>query len=223
MRIALALLLISASLLADDIKPVKVPGLIDLANKKDPVSGKDVGKVLLDWKGVRIHFADAKNSAAFAKEPKRYLAKLGLKRIEIKDAKGKVTGSVLSLENAKCPVMGKKVDRKRYADFNGVRVYACCGKCRSRMARDPAATAKTLGYVWIAPVIDLQNTKCPVTGDQVYPSAPIWVDLDGIRVRVCCDHCVEEARENKARIFRLLGVDPKKLAKTLPKGAAGGS
>jgi len=197
--------------------------LFDLANKKDPVSGKAVAKNHLDWKGVRIHFADAKNSAAFAKQPKKYLSKLGLKQIEIKDAKGKLTGSVLSLENAKCPVTGDKANKKFFADSGGVRVYACCGKCRSRMTRDPAATAKALGYVWIAPVIDLQNTKCPVTGDQVYPSAPIWVDLDGIRVRVCCDHCVEEARENKARVFRLLGVDPKKLAKIVSEKAAGGS
>ena len=71
-----------------------------------------------------------------------------------------------------------------------------------------------LGYVWIAPVLDLQNKTCPVTGDQCYPSAPIWVDLDGIRVRVCCDKCVAEAKKNPARIFRLLSVDPKKLKKS---------
>lgn len=208
MRIALPLLLFALPLWAEDIKPVKVPGRIDLANKKDPVDGKKVdGKSHLDWKGVRIHFASAKNSAAFAKEPKKYVAKLGLKLID----KTKGTGKVLSLENAKCPVTEEKADRAFHADIGGVRAYACCGKCRSRMKRDPAATVKALGYVWIPPVIDLRNKTCPVTGEQCYPSAPIWVDLDGIRVRVCCDKCVAAAKKDPARIFRLLAVDPKKL------------
>ena len=64
-------------------------------------------------------------------------------------------------------------------------------------------------------MIDLRNEH-GVPGDrreQNYPEAPIWVDLDGIRIRVCCDRCVKKAEENPERTFRMAGVDPEKLKK----------
>ena len=184
-------------------EPVKLPGTLDLCNTRDPVSGRKVGKFHADWHGVRVHFENAKTTGAFRKEPGKFVGKLELKW----DRKNKT----LSLENRKCPITGGKVVSKHYADKNGLRLYACCPKCKTRLWTDPAATAKDLGYKWIPGVIDLRNTKCPITGDAVYPEAPIWVDLDGIRVRVCCDRCVEKAKKDPARTFRLAGVDPKKL------------
>jgi YHS domain-containing protein len=201
MTAAIALLLLLA--------PVKVPGVLDLQNRKDPVSGKNVGEFFVDWKGIRVHFEDAKTTAAFRKEPVKFLGKLGLRWD--KAIKG------LSLENGKCPVTGKKVDREHFADKNGLRVYACCAKCKAKLWSDPGKTAKALGYAWIPGVIDLKNTTCPITGDQVYEEAPIWVDLDGIRIRVCCDRCVKKAKEDPARAFRLAGVDPKKLKEEFGK------
>lgn len=185
--------------------PVKVPGTLDLQNSKDPISGKKVTKLHVDWNGVRVHFESAKTTAAFRKDPMKYLGKLGLRW----DSKRKG----LSLENKKCPVTGKPVDAKQFADKNGLRLYACCPKCTAKLWADPKKTAKTLGYRWIPGVIDLENKTCPITGDTCYPEAPIWVDLDGIRIRVCCDRCVKKAKENPARTFRQAGVDPKKLKK----------
>lgn len=195
MTAAIALLLLFA--------PVKVPGVLDLQNGKDPVSGKKVGEFHADWKGIRVRFENAKNAAAFGEDPVQYLGKLGLK--------WDTANKGLSLENKKCPVTGNPVDREHHADKNGIRVYACCAKCVAKLWSDPAKTAKALGYAWIPPVIDLKNTTCPITGDQVYEEAPIWVDLEGIRIRVCCDRCVKKAKEDPARAFRLAGVDPKKL------------
>ncbi|MHC4938425.1 MAG: hypothetical protein ACYTHK_05605 [Planctomycetota bacterium] len=193
----------AAALLLLLLAPVKLPGTLDLGNAKDPVSGKKVTEFFVDWKGVRVHFENAKTTAAFRKEPVKYLAKLGL--AWDKTIKG------LTLENAKCPVTGKKVDRRHHADKNGIRVYGCCPKCVGKLWSDPKKTAKALGCKWIPGVIDLRNLVCPVTGDQCYEEAPIWVDLDGIRVRVCCDRCVKRAKEDPARTLRLAGVDPKKL------------
>ena len=190
---------------------VQVPGVYDLANKTDPVTGKKAGEASLDWSGVRIRFTDYRNVEAFKKDPKKYVAKLGLKLIEKKDAKGKVTSTIVDLGNKKCPVTGDKVSGKHHVDKNGVRVHTCCGKCSGRVKKHPKATAKALGYGWIEPVLDLQNTKCPVTGDDCYPEAPIWIDVEGIRIRVCCDRCAAKVKKDSARAFRMLGVDPKKL------------
>ena len=189
-------------------EPVKLPGTLDLVNAKDPVSGKKPGKFHVDYKGVRIHFESAKTIGAFRKEPLKQIGKLGLKW----DKKSKT----LSLQNSKCPVTGEKVDAKQFADKNGVRMFACCPKCKATLWADPAKTAKKLGYKWIAGVIDLRNTTCPMTGDTVYPEAPIWVDLEGIRIRVCCDRCVRMAKKNPERTFRQAGIDPKKLKEKHP-------
>lgn len=197
MTVAVALLLLLA--------PVKVPGVLDLRNGKDPVSGKKAAEFHADWKGIRVHFEGAATRAAFEKDPVKYLGKLGLEWD--KSIKG------LRLENEKCPVTGRAVDKTQFADKNGLRAYACCGKCKAKLWADPGKTAKALGYAWIPAVIDLRNRTCPVTGDACYEEAPIWVDLEGIRVRVCCDKCVKKAKEDPARFFRMAGVDPKALRK----------
>ncbi|MHC4953394.1 MAG: hypothetical protein ACYTGZ_05845 [Planctomycetota bacterium] len=211
MRIALTFVLLALPAFAGDLKVVRVPGVYDLGNKTDPVNGKKVGEAVLDWSGVRIRFHDFRNTETFKKDPKKYLKKLGVSLVEKKDAKGKVTATILDLKNKKCPVTGDKVSGKHHVDKNGVRVHTCCGKCSGRVQRNPKATAKALGYTWVPPVLDLRNTKCPVTGDDCYPEAPIWVDVEGIRVRVCCDHCLKRVEKDPARTFRALGIDPKKL------------
>jgi len=196
-------------------EPVKLPGTIDLANAKDPISGvtfsaKKIAKFHVDWKGVRVWFETGSNAGKFRKEPTKYLKALGIKWDK--------AAKVLSLENTKCPVAGKPVKREQFADKNGVRVYTCCARCKAKLWNDPAKTVKTLGYKWVPGVIDLKNDKCPITDEQLYPEAPIWVDIDGIRVRVCCDKCGYKAKKDAARTFRLLGVEPKKLkAKLNPK------
>jgi len=200
-------------------EPVVVPGHFAIKNAKDPVDGKKVKKGLhADWMGVRVRFSVFKNIETFKKAPKKYVDKLGFALVDVKDEKGKVVRTVLDLQNKMCAVNPKEeASAKTYAEKNGVRVRVCCGKCRKHLKTNWPKAADGLGYDWVAPVIDLRNTKCPVTGEQCYPSAPIWLDVDGIRIRVCCDHCAEEIPEHKERVFRALGVDPKKLkAKLLP-------
>ena len=36
-----------------------------------------------------------------------------------------------------CPVMGGKIDKKVYADYQGKRVYFCCTSCREEFKKDP--------------------------------------------------------------------------------------
>ena len=214
MRVLLILPFLHLSLMAAP-EPVVVPGQFDLKNATDPVSGKKVKQGLhADWMGVRVHFQDFKNIEKFKKDAKKYVGKLGIALVEDKDKK-----LVIDLQNKMCPVQPKEeAEAKRFVEKNGVRVRVCCGKCARRVRQHWPKVAKPLGYEWVAPVIDLRNTKCPVTGDPCYPSAPIWFDIDGIRIRVCCDHCAEEIPDNKERVFRALEVDPAKLKAKLRPG-----
>jgi YHS domain-containing protein len=36
-----------------------------------------------------------------------------------------------------CPVMGGKIDKSVYADYQGKRVYFCCESCKEQFAQDP--------------------------------------------------------------------------------------
>jgi YHS domain-containing protein len=47
-------------------------------------------------------------------------------------------------EQTKCPVMGYTINKKIYADYQGKRVYFCCGSCISEFKKDPEKYIKKL-------------------------------------------------------------------------------
>lgn len=51
----------------------------------------------------------------------------------------------------KCPVMGGKIDKKVYADYDGKRVYFCCAGCPEQFNKEPDKYLKNLEAEGIAP------------------------------------------------------------------------
>lgn len=43
-----------------------------------------------------------------------------------------------------CPVMGGKINKDLYADYEGKRVYFCCPGCREQFLKDPRKYLKKL-------------------------------------------------------------------------------
>ena len=43
-----------------------------------------------------------------------------------------------------CPVMGGKINKAIFADYQGKRVYFCCGGCPAVFAKDPAKYVKAM-------------------------------------------------------------------------------
>ncbi len=43
-----------------------------------------------------------------------------------------------------CPVMGGKINKAIFADYQGKRVYFCCGACPAEFAKDPAKYIKAM-------------------------------------------------------------------------------
>ena len=43
-----------------------------------------------------------------------------------------------------CPVMKGKINRKLYVDYDGKRIYACCGGCLDTLKKDAAKIAKAV-------------------------------------------------------------------------------
>lgn len=51
-----------------------------------------------------------------------------------------------------CPVMGGKIDKTIYADYQGKRVYFCCKGCEPEFEQDPEKYLKVLADRGEAPV-----------------------------------------------------------------------
>lgn len=53
-------------------------------------------------------------------------------------------GLVESRPQTTCPVMGGKINKEVYADYEGKRVYFCCGGCINGFRKDPVKYVKKL-------------------------------------------------------------------------------
>ncbi|HKK32064.1 MAG TPA: YHS domain-containing protein, partial [Desulfomicrobiaceae bacterium] len=52
--------------------------------------------------------------------------------------------SAYAAEQTKCPVMGYTINKEIYADYEGKRVYFCCGSCISEFKKNPEKYIKKL-------------------------------------------------------------------------------
>lgn len=57
-----------------------------------------------------------------------------------------------------CPVMGNPINKNLFVDYNGKRVYFCCGPCPTNFMKHPEAYLQRLVSVGQEP-IDTPKTK----------------------------------------------------------------
>jgi len=66
-----------------------------------------------------------------------------------------VTGAYVALAASKqtiCPVMGNPINKNLYMDYNGKRVYFCCGPCPSNFKKYPEAYLQRLAQIGQEPI-----------------------------------------------------------------------
>ncbi len=54
------------------------------------------------------------------------------------------TNAVAVKAQTLCPVMGGAVDKSKFVDYDGKRIYVCCGGCIAKIKKDPAKYVKQL-------------------------------------------------------------------------------
>jgi len=54
------------------------------------------------------------------------------------------TNAVAVKAQTTCPVMGGEVDKTKFVDYDGKRIYVCCGGCIAKIKKDPAKYVKQL-------------------------------------------------------------------------------
>ena len=104
-----------------------------------------------------------------------------------------------------CPVTGEAIDKKVYTDYNGKRVYFCCGSCETAFRKDPEKYIRQLTDkgVTLEPVTTLVPQKtCPVMGNPI--DRNLYVDYKGQRIHVCCGGCIEPLKKDPEKYLRKL-------------------
>ncbi|NOZ19767.1 MAG: YHS domain-containing protein [Planctomycetes bacterium] len=110
----------------------------------------------------------------------------------------------------KCPVMGNKIRRSIYVDYQGKRVFFCCSACLSSWVGNPAKYMKKLVEqgVQLEPV---PQEKCPIMGGNI--NRKLFVDYKGHRVYFCCESCPAKFREDPEKYMKRLDAMAHKKGK----------
>lgn len=113
-----------------------------------------------------------------------------------------------------CPVAGGAIDKNLFVDNAGVRIYVCCAACLDEVRKDPAKYVKKLAEMGEAPA-KLQTT-CPVMkGSRINRS--LYVDFNGKRIYVCCNHCVKQVKADPAKYVEQIEKEGIVLESVPPK------
>ncbi|MEW6757421.1 MAG: YHS domain-containing protein [Acidobacteriota bacterium] len=100
-----------------------------------------------------------------------------------------------------CPVSGRAVDKAQHLDWQGQRIYFCCGACPGKFTADPEAYFSKFA----ADGVVLENVQgvCPVSGEALEERGS-FVDFKGRRVFFCCDKCIKEFEKDPAKYLARL-------------------
>lgn len=88
--------------------------------------------------------------------------------------------------NTKCPVSGQPVKADKFVEFNGGKVYFCCGNCPKAFEANTAKYAAKAN-MQLVETGHLVQVACPLSGRPTNPSAT--VEVEGVKVGLCCNNC----------------------------------
>lgn len=101
--------------------------------------------------------------------------------------------------NPSCPIMGKPVSKKLFAETEFGRIYVCCKSCVKDILADVPAAYRTA----YPTDTKIENTICPVSGGKIRKDSPAVV-LQGVSFFVRDAGDVEKARENSQIVLAKL-------------------
>jgi YHS domain-containing protein len=99
-----------------------------------------------------------------------------------------------------CPVMGGKIDRDVYVDYQGQRVYFCCPSCKETFLKDPEKYFEKIEKDGV--LLESVQKKCPVMGGDIDKN--VYTDYKGRRVYFCCTSCKAKFKEDPEKYLKKL-------------------
>jgi hypothetical protein len=122
-----------------------------------------------------------------------------------------VSAATVEPKDAKCPVSGKNCNPEKSADFDGGKVWFCCGNCAKAFAGDPAKFAAKAHQQMVG-TGQLVQKGCPFSGGPV--KAGTQLAIGDAEVGFCCNNCkgkVEKASPDE-RVTMVFGKIDKGFA-----------
>ena len=112
------------------------------------------------------------------------------------------------LDNAKCPVSGKKIDKEHSVAYKEAKVYFCCPNCPKAFEKDPEKFAAKANHQLVQ-TRQMRQVACPLTGRPLNEDTRIRVK--GAAVAFCCNNCKgkAEAAEGDEQIILIFGDNEK--------------
>ena len=97
-----------------------------------------------------------------------------------------------------CPVMGGKIDKEIYLDYQGQRIYFCCESCKKSFSEDPEKYMQKIADDKI--LLESVQKKCPVMGGDINKN--IYTDYKGRRIYFCCESCKKSFGEDPEKYLK---------------------
>jgi hypothetical protein len=88
--------------------------------------------------------------------------------------------------DVKCPVSGKAAKMDKFVDFEGGKVYLCCGGCPKAFEKDTAKFAAKARQQMLE-TGQIEQVSCPFSKKPT--KADQSVDVGGATVHFCCKNC----------------------------------
>jgi YHS domain-containing protein len=144
-------------------------------------------------------------------------AKPAPKKEDPKSGEGKAQAAekvtVVFLGNATCPGDGKPVDRDKFVEVEGQRVYVCSEACEGKLKKDTAAATAALDKAYpVATPVVAKNCCC---GKEIEKAQASNVVFQGHKVSLCCADCATEFKKAPVTAIALIMNPTAKDAKNL--------
>jgi YHS domain-containing protein len=109
---------------------------------------------------------------------------------------------IVFLGNANCPVDEKPVNRDKFVEVEGQRVYVCSDACESKLKKDPAAATSALAKAY--PTATPISSKECFCGKEVEKGHEVDATFQGHKVALCCANCASEFKKAPATAIALM-------------------
>src|SRR5450830_659658 len=100
-----------------------------------------------------------------------------------------------------CPIRNKPIDKTKYVDYQGQRVYFCSGSCAAKFKADPEPVFAKFAKEGIVPE-NVQKTD-PVCGMKVNDKS-VKAEWKGRRLLFCSDSCKDTFLKDPAKHVKAL-------------------
>ncbi len=107
-----------------------------------------------------------------------------------------------------CPVMGGKIDKDVYVDYQGQRIYFCCPSCKEAFMKEPERYMKKLSDNGV--LLESVQEFCPVmTGHWIhcFVDKNTYTDYKGRRVYFCSADCRKTFLEDPEKYLEYLNSE----------------